>query len=98
MSNNELGGTLPSGFPSIGNGRLAQLYIDNNNFSGVFPGSWEPLSFMEQLHIHNNPFTSYAPRVCLLSVWSGGEATGFETDCRICICGVPFCRTPFCKF
>lgn len=42
LGHNRLSGQLPDDFSSIGGGRLKQLFIENNNFSGYFPGEgWD---------------------------------------------------------
>lgn len=98
VDHNRLSGTLPPEFVRLGNGRIAYLSMNDNRFTGTFPGDWNPSNFLQGLFIQRNNFEAYAPRLCVLSVFSGGEMTSFYNDCRLCRCGAPFCRTTFCSF
>ena len=45
LSNNNLSGDLPEDLPFLGEGRMKQLYINNNAFTGEFPGEgWDPIN------------------------------------------------------
>ena len=97
LNNNNLSGEIPATFPKIGAGRLMQLDVSYNNFSGIFPGNWVPRTMLEALEIQGNNFSSLDEQLCNLIVFNGGEMTSLRSECVICICGPPFCRTPRCS-
>ena len=96
LNNNNLSGEIPEKFTRIGAGRLLQLDVSSNIFTGIFPGSWDPRNMLEQLVIHSNNFTSVHPQVCWLSVFIMGEMTAYRSDCPHCYCGWPKCETRIC--
>ena len=46
-----MSGSLPSMLPLIGNGRLEEMFIHHNKFSGTFPGGYENADFLQQLEL-----------------------------------------------
>lgn len=93
---NNFSGGLTANFPTIGNGRLDQVVLNDNQFSGPFPGGWSPRTALEVLRIQNNQFTSVNSDLCIMSVFVGGELTDFRTDCSICSCRDIWCNVPYC--
>jgi hypothetical protein len=97
LDNNALTGTLSADFISIGSNRLISLIIDGNQFTGEFPGSFNPTNFLQVLEIQDAGFTSMDQNLCAMSVFSSGEMTSFRSDCSICSCGGIYCTTPRCR-
>lgn len=93
---NSLSGVLSSSFPTIGSGRLDQVTLNDNQFSGDFPGGWDPVNALEVIHIENNQFSSLSRDFCIMSVFVGGEVTDLRSDCSICPCNDIWCRSPHC--
>lgn len=85
---------------NIGNGRLIQFILNDNNFEGTFPGGWNPKTMLEAVEIQGNNFDAIDPYVCKMSVWMPGEGelTSLRTDCSICTCGYPLCQTIRCAY
>jgi len=92
LDDNLFYGTLPTNTMTIGMGRLEQLLIGSNQFSGTMPGNYQYLNWLQQLEIQHNNFTFLTPDTCQLSVWLSGEMVNFRADCKICSC--PFFCSP----
>lgn len=93
LDHNNFEGPVPESYINAGNGRIQTLTLNDNNFSGAFPGNHEVFNRMLQLTIENNNFNSMDKSTCQLGVFSGGELVEFKSDCLICRCGVDFmCR------
>jgi cytoskeletal protein RodZ len=85
LDHNNLVGSLPTEFLSIGGGRLLLLELNNNQLTGeVTSDNFDGL--MEVLYLHNNNFTSIGDKVCRQIVWDGGELASFQADCGACTC------------
>ena len=98
INNNQFSGNLTDDFVTIGNNRLSQFVAHDNNFTGMFPGKWDPITMLQVVEIQRAGFTSMDRSLCRLSVLTSGELTALKSDCAICNCGGPFCRTPSCSF
>lgn len=96
LSHNQFSGTIPSAFTTMGNGRMNLVVINNNQFEGEFPGSWNPRHFLEVTEFQNNNFRSMGSDLCRMIVFNGGELTTMGVDCPICRCGGLLCRVPYC--
>lgn len=86
LDHNSLRGALHSDLASIGNNRLQQLVINDNNFGGDFPDGWGK-RFLQTLHAQNNRFDHLDKGVCNNIVFWYGELTSMRFDCDICTCG-----------
>jgi hypothetical protein len=85
LDHNNLVGSLPTEFLSIGGGRLYLLELNNNQLTGeVSSDNFDGL--MEVLYIQNNNFTSIGDKVCKQIVWESGELASFRADCSACTC------------
>lgn len=93
---NIFSGELNYNFPRLGSSRMDQIVLNDNQFSGEFPGGWDPLTALEVLRIHNNQFWSVSKDLCIMSVFVGGEVTDLRTDCAACGCNDIWCRSPYC--
>jgi hypothetical protein len=51
LDHNMMSGSLPTTLPTIGNGRLEQMFLDDNRFTGVFPGGFVNVNFLQQLEM-----------------------------------------------
>ena len=86
LSNNRFNGQLPSPFSNLANGRIQQIIIHDNQFTGAFPGGYDIIDIMARIEIQNNDFTLLSNDICDLQVWSKGEMVTFKADCKICTC------------
>ena len=91
---NRLSGSLPEDFGSIGQGRLNQMVLHDNQLTGNVPGGWKG-DFLDVIEIQNNNFTSIDDTVCGQIVWAGGELVSFRADCEACTCKY-FCNEGEC--
>jgi hypothetical protein len=96
LNNNRFNGTIPEAFTTMGNGRLEQLLIHDNDFDGTFPGGWNPSNFLSILEIQNTNFEAIPQYVCNMIVFTAGEMTTLRADCSICNCGTLLCDPPRC--
>lgn len=97
LDHNRFSGSLPEEFPQIGLGRLNQLTLANNDFTGVVPGDWDPIDHLVTIDIRNNSFSEFGKDLCKMSVFSSGELATLRADCSICNCGAPFCVEGVCS-
>jgi hypothetical protein len=97
LNDNDFTGEFTDDFVAIGQGRLNQLVVHNNRFSGIIPGSWNPTNFLQVVSTYNNQFEAMDKDLCTMSVFVGGELTSLRADCDICRCGSPFCSRPLCQ-
>lgn len=95
LHHNRFSSTLPFSFSELGNGRMEQLLISDNNFSGTVPGYYRIRNYMQQLELQNNNFTSLTGDICGLIVFFGGEMVNMRADCEICTCPY-FCGSGEC--
>jgi Leucine-rich repeat (LRR) protein len=51
LDHNKLSGPLSTLIPALGNGRLEQLFLNDNSFSGTFPGSYQYRDNLQQLEM-----------------------------------------------
>jgi len=96
LDHNQLTGTIPNEFMTMGDGRMNQVFLNDNAFTGVFPGDCDPCNLLNALEMQNNLFTEIDRGVCQYSVFNGGEMTAMGSDCSICPCGIPFCWPGIC--
>lgn len=89
LDHNRLSGALPAMFPAIGEYRLADIRLNDNNFTGPFSfqAEFQVIGAMDALDISNNQFTEMDEKICELSVIDGqGELVDLRADCDICRC------------
>ena len=87
MDHNAFTGLLPAYFSQLGNGRLKQLHLNDNQLEGKVPEDWDPKDQLTNMAVHNNKLTVRVPEsVCELSVFELGNMVEFRTDCDICTC------------
>jgi hypothetical protein len=96
MEYNQFTGPVPTGFIAIGNGRVEQIAVNNNQLTGEIPGDYGLVLFMARLNFENNQFTSMNQNVCDLIVYNQGNLIDLSSDCDICNCRL-FCDPPFCS-
>lgn len=94
LDHNSLRGTIPTTIPTVGNGRLEVLEVNNNALSGSVPDNFSVFDKLVQVRLDNNNFDSLGPQNCILSLFSdfGGELIEFKADCAICSCNDIFCE------
>ena len=51
LDHNSMSGTLPTTLPLLGNGRLEEMFINDNKFYGTFPGGYANADFLQQLEM-----------------------------------------------
>lgn len=88
----QLSGSIPTGFRTLGKGRARQLYLNDNRFSGVFPQQWETIKHLNNIDLSNNDFRNQLDDMCMMSVFEYGELVELRADCEICNC-FRLCRT-----
>jgi hypothetical protein len=97
---NMLSGRLSDNLDRLGNGGLEQLVLNDNLFTGQFPG--RDFDALRVLEVQNNGFDRMERNVCDLSIFweGGGDTTGtmsiFKADCAICGCQLYFCDASRC--
>jgi hypothetical protein len=96
VNNNRFTGTIPEAFTTMGNGRMSQVILHDNEFSGTFPGGWNPTNFLSSIEIQNTNIQAIDKDVCNLIVFTGGELTILTADCSICTCDPTLCDPPRC--
>ncbi|GKY94864.1 hypothetical protein MPSEU_000451300 [Mayamaea pseudoterrestris] len=91
LDHNKLTGTLPTNFATLGEGKLMQMYLNDNRFSGTVPGGYEERTFLQQVELQHNDFDHIDQDVCNLAVWVAGEMASLRADCKACSCKY-FCQ------
>ena len=94
LDENQFSGELPAEFATIGNGRLNQLTVAHNRFTGIVPSDFNLQ--LVAVEVQGNMFTEFGKDLCKLSVFHSGEIVSLRSDCSICECGAPFCVQPLC--
>jgi len=74
---------------------MEQIVVANNQFTGMFPGNFQPTNFIQALHFQNNDFNRMNESICDLHVMERGELTSMKIDCAICVCRL-FCNPGNC--
>jgi len=95
MDHNQFNGELPEDLFDIASGRLMQLLLSDNRFTGDFPGDYKLTTFMQQLELQNNKFDKIDKDICDLNVFEEGELVNFRADCDVCECDF-FCDNGLC--
>jgi hypothetical protein len=100
MESNRFSGSIPHDYSRLGNNRMFQLYLNDNQLTGTIPsGPWHkalPYRFLTNVDVSNNLLTGRIPdSLCQLSVFEEGETVEFRADCHICTC-LRFCE-PWCE-
>jgi hypothetical protein len=97
LNNNQLTGSMPQYFPSIGMERLETFAINDNQLTGSFEFlmNYTYNSFLTDLRIQRNSFTGISEDVCGLSIFTGGQMVNLEADCSACTC-LNFCSPDLC--
>lgn len=86
LDNNQFQGTLPESYITVGNGRLEQLTVNNNQLTGAVPSEHTQFNYLNMYLLDGNNFDSMSDKTCRLSVFVGGENVEFKVNCDICIC------------
>jgi len=94
LDGNRLSGSLPEKFGSIGRGRLNQMILRDNQFTGEVPGG-QTGNFLLAVEFQNNNFTGIDDSICRQAVWNGGELVTLRSDCEACTCQY-FCGESEC--
>lgn len=93
LDHNSFSGTLPESYINVGNGRLEQLTINNNQLTGEVPDNHELSNKLVLFNLQNNLFDEGLGKgTCELAVFVGGENVDFKADCDICDCKSFFCE------
>ena len=87
LDDNRFSGSVPSTIGHIGNGRLTLLSIQNNTFTGEFPGFPMYDNLLNVLEMQDNNFSSMNKGdVCNQIVFNYGEMVMLRADCNVCRC------------
>lgn len=87
LDHNNFVGTLPESYITVGNGRLEQLTINDNQLTGAVPDNHEFYWFLVTFNLQNNNFDEWLDGgTCRLTVFTGGENVELNADCDICSC------------
>jgi hypothetical protein len=99
LSNNRFSGSLPESFLNIAKGRARLIQLNDNLFTGTYPGKFDT-NLLNVLELHRNNFDDINDDICDQDVFDGGEMTFFSADCRVCPCdgknGASFCDQDRC--
>ena len=101
LNNNNFNGTIPISFPEMGNKKLIQLHLNDNDLSGEVPADWwngrSYQKFLLELRLENNNFSGeLSEALCSQDVRTGyGEMVEVNADCDICSCSL---CTPHCNW
>jgi Leucine-rich repeat (LRR) protein len=93
IDHNSFTGSLPRNLLSVGNGRLKQVMVNDNLFTGRVgllngnPNTTDG-SMLAALEVHNNEFESFNTNLCRKSVANGGKLVVLRADCGLCNCRV----------
>lgn len=91
LDHNGFTGPLPTSYINVGNGRLEQLSVNDNQLTGEIPADRELTNKMVMLNLENNDFSSIDKDTCDILIGYGGEGVEFTTECEFCICKIFFC-------
>ena len=92
-------GSIPESYPRIGNRKLKEIHLNNNQLSGEMPTDWFN-GFDYQKHLlairveNNNLSGEFDKSLCELDVRSGkAEMVELGADCDNCSCKLcePYC-------
>lgn len=81
---------MPDEWSEIGRGRLKQLILNDNKFTGVVPGQYRSMNKLNAIEVQNNDFSELEKSLCDYSVFFAGEVIALKADCEICSCDI-FC-------
>jgi hypothetical protein len=96
LDHNKFSGPLPSNWFDAGGGRMSQVIINDNDFTGQFPPEGYDVSTMlEAVEIHNNFFDQFNSDICRSSIWEEGELILLRANCGFCKCNV-LCESGRC--
>jgi hypothetical protein len=86
---NKFSGPLPSNWFQSGDGRMIQVIINDNEFTGQFPPEGYQVSRMlEAVEIQNNFFDRFNSDICKSSIWEDGELILLRSTCGFCNCNI----------
>jgi hypothetical protein len=91
LDHNKMTGSLPTNFATLGDGRVNELYLNDNHFTGHVPGGYVKYTFLQRVELQNNRFASVDQGICNLAVWVAGEMASLKADCKSCDCEY-FCQ------
>jgi hypothetical protein len=88
LDHNQFSGQPPVGLSTTGNGRLIDLFLNDNQFTGSVPDEWSKGNVqLLTLRVQNNMFTDdISDNVCKTYVLTSGEMVELGADCGICSC------------
>lgn len=88
VDHNQYSGTIPPSIVYLGNGRIDQLVLNDNLFSGEFLADYESASFLQTLHLHRNNFSAIDPGLCSHAKLGdeSAELVSYTADCHVCWC------------
>lgn len=96
LDQNELSGSLPDNWTTLGSGRAELIMLNDNQLTGFVPGNYTYHKFLQVLEVQNNDFEAIDPEICTLIVFDEtdehGEMVALRTDCNICTC------SRYCEF
>ena len=85
-------GTIPESYPRIGNRKLKEIHLNNNQLTGEIPSDWNNgFDFQKHLlaiRVENNDLDGeFDKSICELDVRSGrAELVELGADCDNCSC------------
>jgi hypothetical protein len=95
FDHNQFVGTIPSNYGGIGNGRMAELTLDNNQLTGEVPTDWPKDNLnLITVRFQNNKITTPIGNkgLCELDVFKEvGELLELGAECDICSCKTELC-------
>jgi len=88
LDNNQFTGTVPDNLPTFGNGRLKQIYLNDNMLTGAFPSdTWTTVDQLSNVRLQNNQFKEkLSDAFCSMSILEQGNLAELKADCTICSC------------
>jgi Leucine-rich repeat (LRR) protein len=101
LDHNSFTGSLPGNLLSVGSGRLKQVLVNDNSFTGRVgllngnPNTTDG-SMLATLELQNNEFDSFNSNLCRRSVANGGKLVVLRANCGLCSCRV-LCDTERCS-
>jgi hypothetical protein len=86
LDHNNMTGSLPEAFATLGEGQMESLYLSDNMFIGFVPGGYQYRTRLQQVELQHNLFDGIDQDICNLAVWVAGEMASLKADCSACDC------------